>query len=147
MSVCHYTCPLSSCPVFPPQCLKNVVLYVLLAPHDNEQSDLKHRVYEEKKLLQLPIYRYMCCVRMHMSIHAYCLHFVVWTICHSREILESFRRQELLDWDTFQSRYGPALREGAEDGPATTVFVPDTELGERQWQDLRKRVIEHVSIV
>jgi 26S proteasome regulatory subunit N5 len=29
--------------------LKNMVLYVLLAPYDHEQSDLLHRIHEEKK--------------------------------------------------------------------------------------------------
>ena len=33
-----------------------MVLYVLLAPYDHEQSDLLHRVHEEKKLEKLPIY-------------------------------------------------------------------------------------------
>lgn len=33
-----------------------MVLYVLLAPYDNEQSDLLHRVSEEKKLEKLPVY-------------------------------------------------------------------------------------------
>ncbi len=50
-------CPSVISPSPLPQYLKNVVLYVLLAPYDHEQSDLKHRVYEEKKLQQLPIYR------------------------------------------------------------------------------------------
>lgn len=96
--------------------LKNVVLYVLLAPFDHEQSDLMHRVYEEKKLQQLPVYK---------------------------EVLECFKRQELLDWSGFQSRFGPALREGVSDGPATAVFQAGSELGEQQWEDFRKRVIEH----
>ena len=39
------------------QTLKNMVLYVLLAPFDHEQSDLLHRVYEEKQLQELPVYR------------------------------------------------------------------------------------------
>ena len=46
---------LCDCP--PMQALKSVVLYVLLAPYDNEQSDLKHRIYEEKQLEQLPLYQ------------------------------------------------------------------------------------------
>jgi 26S proteasome regulatory subunit N5 len=36
--------------------LKNMVLYVLLAPYDHDQSDLLHRVHQEKKLEKLPIY-------------------------------------------------------------------------------------------
>ena len=39
------------------QALKNATLYVLLAPFDNEQSDLLHRVYQEKKLQYLPVYK------------------------------------------------------------------------------------------
>ena len=38
------------------QALKNMVLYVLLAPYDHEQSDLLHRIHEEKKLEKLPVY-------------------------------------------------------------------------------------------
>ena len=60
-------------------------------------------------------------------------------------MLECFRRHELLDWDTFQSTYGPALREGVADGPASDVFLVGSDLGEHHWQDFRKRVIEHVS--
>ena len=30
------------------------------------------------------------------------------------------------------------------DGPATAVFQAGSELGEQQWEDFRKRVIEHV---
>ena len=42
------------------QALKKSVLYLLLAPYDHEQSDLLHRVYQEKKLEQLPTYKYVC---------------------------------------------------------------------------------------
>jgi 26S proteasome regulatory subunit N5 len=37
--------------------LKNVVLYLILAPYDNEQADLTHRVLEDKLLDQLPQYK------------------------------------------------------------------------------------------
>lgn len=40
------------------QALKSVVLYVILAPYDNEQSDLVHRIDTDKKLEELPKYRY-----------------------------------------------------------------------------------------
>lgn len=39
------------------QVLKNAILYVLLAPFDNEQSDLLERVYVEKKLQYIPVYK------------------------------------------------------------------------------------------
>jgi hypothetical protein len=34
--------------------MKNVVLYIVLAKHDNEQSDLIHRIIKEKILQDLP---------------------------------------------------------------------------------------------
>merc|ERR1711922_61889 len=37
--------------------LRNIVLYVVLAKHDNEQSDLLHRVAEEGLLEDLPNYQ------------------------------------------------------------------------------------------
>ena len=40
------------------QALKCVVLYLVLAPYGNEQSDLIHRVKEDKCLEQIPKYRY-----------------------------------------------------------------------------------------
>ena len=58
--------------------------------------------------------------------------------------MELFRRNELLDWSEFESVFSPVLREGKEDGPATGVFQQDDTLGERHWEDFRKRVIEHV---
>ena len=37
--------------------IRNIVLYVVLAKHDNEQSDLLHRVAEERLLEDLPKYQ------------------------------------------------------------------------------------------
>lgn len=37
--------------------LQNVVLNLVLAPYDNEQSDLTHRVLEEKLLDEIPTYK------------------------------------------------------------------------------------------
>lgn len=41
-----------------PQALKSVVMYAILAPYDNEQSDLVHRISADKKLEEIPKYRY-----------------------------------------------------------------------------------------
>ena len=41
------------------QALKNVVLYVLLAPHSNEQWDLLVRVKEDRNLEKIPLYKYV----------------------------------------------------------------------------------------
>lgn len=61
------------------------------------------------------------------------------------EVLECFKRSELLQWTSFQISYEEILREGVPDCSATDVFATGTELGKEQWEDLRKRVIEHVS--
>uniref|UniRef100_A0A8D8UH19 26S proteasome non-ATPase regulatory subunit 12 n=1 Tax=Cacopsylla melanoneura TaxID=428564 RepID=A0A8D8UH19_9HEMI len=37
--------------------LQNVVLYLMLAPYNNEQSDLTHRVLEDKLLNEIPLYK------------------------------------------------------------------------------------------
>ncbi|KAI8068249.1 PCI domain-containing protein [Gongronella butleri] len=36
--------------------LERTVLFVILAPYDNEQSDLLHRIYQDPKLSDLPLY-------------------------------------------------------------------------------------------
>ena len=66
--------------------------------------------------------------------------------CECREVLECFKRRELLQWTEFLVKYEEVLREGLPDCSATEVFATDTELGKQQWEDLRKRVIEHVSL-
>lgn len=37
--------------------LKKVVMYLVLSPYDNEQSDLIHRVKEDKNLEEMPKYK------------------------------------------------------------------------------------------
>jgi hypothetical protein len=48
-------------------------------------------------------------------------------------------------WGSFESTYGPSLRGGVDGAPALIVFAVGDETGEKQWEDFRKRVIEHVS--
>lgn len=77
------------------------------------------------------------------SIHNVYVYELSILVC--RQVLECFKRRELLKWSEFQLKYEEVLREGLPDCPATEVFISDTELGKQQWEDLRKRVIEHVS--
>ncbi|KND02822.1 proteasome regulatory particle lid subunit RPN5 [Spizellomyces punctatus DAOM BR117] len=37
--------------------LRNIIFFVALAPYDNEQSDLIHRVYEDPFLAKIPLYK------------------------------------------------------------------------------------------
>lgn len=74
----------------------------------------------------------------------HCLPFLLHVrIC--REVLECFRKDELLKWSWFESTFVPCLRDGVTDGPAPSVFSRSSEIGENQWEDFRKRVVEHVS--
>ncbi|MBN3299091.1 PSD12 ATPase, partial [Amia calva] len=97
------------------QALKSVVLYVILAPYDNEQSDLVHRINTDKKLEDIPKYK---------------------------DLLKQFTTMELMRWAALVEDYGKELREGSPDSPATDVFAY-TEEGEKRWKDLKNRVVEH----
>ena len=54
--------------------LRNIVLYVVLAKHDNEQSDLLHRVAEERLLEDLPNYQQvnLCYFLKIFQLHSNC---------------------------------------------------------------------------
>ena len=97
------------------QALKSVVLYVILAPHDNEQSDMLEIVKLEKRLEEIPKYK---------------------------ELLECFVCNELIQLQKFLAQYEHELREGNSGSPCTDVFVHTNE-GEKRWKDFANRVVEH----
>lgn len=98
------------------EALKKVVLYCILAPYGEEQSDLVHRIAKDKKLEQLPTYK---------------------------EVLDCFTRVELLNWSNFQVSYGDVLRMGSSEEPATDVLQPNSDDGDKHWEELRKRIVEY----
>ena len=53
-----------------------------------------------------------------------------------RDVLSVFTTDEVRPWREFEAQFSPQLR-------ATAVFA-DTEQGNRQWGELRDRIIEHV---
>lgn len=61
-----------------------------------------------------------------------------------RNLMECFRRQELLNWSVFQASYTTVLREGVPEEPPTDVFAVGTEEGDTHWKDFEKKLIEHV---
>jgi len=96
--------------------MKNVVLFVILAKHDNEQSDLLHRINLEKKNLQdLPRYK---------------------------EMLERFITSELINQSVFCQQFEKEVKEGVEGSTPTEVFTND-EAGQARWKDLFSRIVEH----
>jgi len=95
--------------------LKSTVLYVLLSPHDSEQSDLLHRVKLEKRLDDIPKYK---------------------------QLIECFTNQELMQLQHFVANYEHELREGERGSPCTDVFLHTPE-GNTRWKDFSNRVVEH----
>jgi len=95
--------------------MKNVVLFVVLAKYDNEQSDLIHRVKDEKILQDLPKYK---------------------------QVLTKFTTSELINQDAFCQQFEKELRDGVEGSKPTQVFNRD-EAGETRWKDLLTRIVEH----
>ncbi|KAF8531920.1 26S proteasome non-ATPase regulatory subunit 12 [Gautieria morchelliformis] len=88
------------------QALEYIVYYVVLAPHDNEQSDMLHHLFVDPALAKLE------------------LHY---------NLVKCFTTRELMRWPGIEGIYGPTLR-------TTTVFGKE---GEKRWEDLHTRVIEH----
>ncbi|KAG9043810.1 hypothetical protein FS837_009112 [Tulasnella sp. UAMH 9824] len=91
------------------EALENIVYYVVLAPHDNEQSDMINRLYVNPALSKLE------------------LHY---------NLVKCFITKELVRWPSIEGIYGPTLRQ-------TRVFLSGNEDGDRRWEDLHTRVIEH----
>lgn len=120
-----------------------MVLYVILAPYDNEQSDLVHRISKDKKLEEIPKYKYDNPENIEFirSIHLMRRGFRFF-IC--RDLLKQFTTMELMRWTSLVDDYGKELRDGSPDSPATDVFSYSEE-GEKRWKDLKNRVVEHVS--
>ncbi|KAB7500043.1 Longitudinals lacking protein-like [Armadillidium nasatum] len=68
--------------------LKHIVVYVILAPYDNEQSDLLHRIKEDKTLADIPLYK---------------------------DLLQLFVTAELIKWAGLCNVYESELRSDATD--------------------------------
>ena len=85
-SVCVHPSPCAPRPYMdanpPPQVLERIAYYVILAPYDNEQSDLLHRINLDPNLLHLP---------------------------SQKSLLKCFTIDELMRWPLIAETYGPEL--------------------------------------
>ncbi|EEH34896.1 26S proteasome non-ATPase regulatory subunit 12 [Paracoccidioides lutzii Pb01] len=94
--------------------LQRIIYYVVLSPHDNEQSDLLHRIQADSRNALVPV---------------------------EARLLKLFTINELMRWPMVAEQFGPHLCStdvfDAQSDPST-----DNKAYTR-WQDLRKRVIEH----
>lgn len=115
------------CGLFPPvemqsltigQTLQRVAWYILLAPYDNEQSDLLHRIKADTRYADLP---------------------------REQQLLRLFTTPEIMHWPNISQSYASYL--GASDvfrvSGTTSAASPSDERATTRWDDLRKRVIEH----
>ncbi|XP_055328579.1 26S proteasome non-ATPase regulatory subunit 12-like [Paramacrobiotus metropolitanus] len=98
------------------QALQCMISYLVLAPFDNEQSDLLHRVKEDKNLDHMLPYK---------------------------KLVKSFLTNEIIQWSKFVAELEKDLRQGSKELPAVYVFKPEVDGGPARWEHLRQRVIEH----
>ena len=103
--------------------LKNCVGYIILAPYDNEQSDLINRLKLDKFMSDIPDYL---------------------------EILKLFTTWELINWNQWEASVSQLLKNGKEtiefEADPTGIFGFN-EKGNARWNDLKNRVVEHVSFI
>lgn len=93
--------------------LQRVIYFILLAPHDNEQSDLLHRIHRDARNSQ---------------------------ISTDAALLNLFTVPELMRWPSVSENYGPHLC--STDIFDVSASDKDPKAHQR-WLDFRKRVIEH----
>ncbi|KAK0864397.1 proteasome regulatory particle subunit [Friedmanniomyces endolithicus] len=94
--------------------LQRVIYFILLAPYDNEQNDLLHRIAQDTRIS---------------------------TSCQTEsQLLKLFTVPELMRWPSIESSFASHLTStdifSVQDDPK------DPKAAQR-WQDFRKRVIEH----
>ncbi|OQV16513.1 26S proteasome non-ATPase regulatory subunit 12 [Hypsibius exemplaris] len=97
------------------QALQCLLSYLVLAPFDNEQHDMMHRMLADKNLDKIPPYK---------------------------RLLKSFITEEIIQWTIFSSELEKDLRQGSAELPAVYVFQPNAE-GTARWLQLRQRTTEH----
>ncbi|CEQ42884.1 SPOSA6832_04744, partial [Sporobolomyces salmonicolor] len=103
--------------------LRNIVFFVVLAPYDNEQSDLLARVYKDDRLKEMK---------------------------ESYDLVKCFIDPELRRWPNIEELYGEALRRTKVFGPkGVEGVVGDIEeevkhaKGDQRWKVLHDRIVEH----
>ncbi|KAL4729210.1 proteasome regulatory particle subunit [Fusarium chlamydosporum] len=94
--------------------LQRIIYFVILAPYDNEQHDLLHRIHKDTRNSEVPA---------------------------EAELLRLFTVHELMRWPEIAKRFGPHLC--STDVFDVQPGQSSDDKAHQRWQDLRKRVIEH----
>lgn len=95
--------------------LQRIIYFIILAPHDNEQHDLLHRIHRDPRNSEIP---------------------------EDADLLKLFTVHELMRWPEISKKFGPHLC-GTEIFTANKSLTGVDPKGLQRWEDLRKRVIEH----
>lgn len=95
------------------QVLQRVIYYIILAPYDNQQSDLLHRIHSDTRNTLIP---------------------------SEAQLLKLFTIPELMRWPIVSEKFGPHLCTTDVFSASPSTTDPKAHI---RWQDLRKRVIEH----
>ena len=94
--------------------LQRVAFFIILAPYDNEQHDLLHRIKADLRYATLP---------------------------HESQLLRLFTLHEIMRWPMVAKQFAPYLCD-TDVFDSASGQSGDAKAYQR-WQDLRKRVIEH----
>ncbi|KAF7549771.1 hypothetical protein G7Z17_g6159 [Cylindrodendrum hubeiense] len=94
--------------------LQRIIYFVILAPYDNEQHDLLHRIHKDTRNTQ---------------------------VAADAELLRLFTVHELMRWPEIAKKFGPQLC--STDVFDIQPGQSSDEKAHQRWKDLRKRVIEH----
>jgi len=104
--------------------LRNIVFFVVLAPHDNEQNDLLQRVYRDERLKEMKE-------------------------CY--DLVKCFIDPELRRWPNIEELYGEALKKTKVFGTSSSIGSVDGDIeelieggkGGKRWKVLHDRIVEH----
>ncbi|KAL1412904.1 proteasome regulatory particle subunit [Vanrija albida] len=104
--------------------IENIIMYIVLAAYNNEQSDMIHKLYANNDLQKAP------------------LHYA---------LLKCFVTKELMRWPGIEELYGPTLRQSPVFARDSTLGVKtgdnkdedSTGPGNARWEALHNRVVEH----
>lgn len=94
--------------------LQRIIYFVILAPYDNEQHDLLHRIHKDTRNANVAL---------------------------DAELVRLFTVHELMRWPEVAKKFGPHLC--STDVFDVQPGQSADEKAHQRWQDLRKRVIEH----
>lgn len=96
------------------EALKNVVIYLLLSPFDNEQQQILHGLSNDKNLQKLPKYN---------------------------DLIKLIKTDEVINWRNLIEHFEQDLKVGDSSFPATDAFKSDE--GAKRWTDFKTRIVEH----